>query len=156
MTVSEMTASLVRSQSLSTALLGLMLLMSGCGGGPKGPALAPAKGVVLYQGKPLTTGQICFMPDKSKGTQGPMASSSINEKGEFELRTFPPEKGAVIGFHKVIITSYKSTAFDPNNPSPPLQEISLIPARYGDEETSGLTAEVVKDAGKNVYTFELK
>lgn len=133
-----------------------VLLAAGCSGSAKGPELALAKGSVHYQGKPLTFGQIFFVPDRSRGTTGPMASSTINERGEFELETLPPQKGAVIGFHKVIVNCYKATPFDPNHPSPPLEEISLIPAKYGDENTTDLTAEVVKSPEKNVFIFELK
>ena len=134
----------------------LLFLLTGCGKGEVGPEFAQAKGVVTYQGKPLKTGQVSFIPDGSKGTKGPMSSGAINEQGEFVLQTFKPADGAVVGFHQVVVTSYKASPFDPNNPSPPLESISLIPVKYGDQKTSELTAEVTADPEKNVYTFDLK
>ena len=44
-------------------------------------------------------------------------------------------------------------AFDPKLPPPPPK--SLIPVRYTDGNTSGLTAEV-KSAAKNDFTFALE
>ncbi len=141
---------------ISSILCLSLLIVSGCSRGPEGPVIVPVKGVVIYKGKPLEGGQVSFIPDRKKGTTGPMAMGNINEKGEFVLRTTNPDDGAIVGAHKVVISYYKSTPFDPNNPSPPLKDISLIPAVYADETTTTLTADVTTNKDNNVFTFELK
>lgn len=133
-----------------------ILMVSGCGGSPDGPTLATVKGKITYQGKPLTVGQISFIPDSSKGTAGPMASGRVNENGEFQLQTFKPGDGAIVGSHKVVISSYKEVAFDPDAPNVSLESVSYIPVKYADDKTSGLVAEVKKSAADNVFQFELK
>ncbi|WP_437190656.1 hypothetical protein [Planctomicrobium sp. SH527] len=141
----------------TSSILGLCLLIfSGCSRGPDGPAIVPVKGVVIYKDKPLEGGQITFIPDRDKGTTGPMAMGAINGNGEFTLRTTNPDDGAIVGAHKVVISYYKSTPFDPNNPAPPLKDISLVPAIYADEKTTTLTADVTTNKDDNVYKFELK
>lgn len=140
----------------SFALTATFMNLSGCGKTPSGPTFVRATGQVSYQGKPLESGQVSFIPDHSKGTSGPMASGRINENGEFSLQSQRPGDGAIVGFHKVIISRYKEVPFDPNNPSPPLASISLIPTKYADEQTSNLTAEVTENPSKNRYIFELK
>lgn len=144
-----------RASTCLTLVVGI-LMVSGCGGSPDGPTLASVKGKITYQGKPLAIGQISFIPDGSKGTAGPMASGRVNENGEFQLQTLKPGDGAVVGFHKVVISSYKETAFDPTSGALPLESISYIPVKYADDKTSGLVAEVTKSATDNVFQFELK
>ena len=78
----------------------------------------------------------------------------IGTDGRFSLTAFEPGDGALVGFHKVVIICEEDMpAFDPKLPPPPPK--SLIPVRYTDGNTSGLTAEV-KSAGKNDFTFALE
>lgn len=120
-----------------------------------GIPLAKARGTVTVDGKPLAQGSIQFMPDNSKGTRGPMAVGGIDSKGQFVLRTFRPEDGAQVGFHKVVINCWEVAGFDPKNPKAGPVPRSLIPECYADEVASGLDAEV-KPGIQNEFTFELK
>jgi len=129
----------------------LSLTLSACGGGPSDtPPMAPVKGVVTLDGKPLTTGTIQFTPDKDRGTTGRMALGGIKEDGTFELMG----DGAQVGHHLVSIECYESSAFDPNQPVNQAPK-SLIPLKYTDPKKSEITAQV--QAGEeNHFTFELK
>jgi len=130
-----------------------VLAISGCSG-VKTPPVGQVGGIVTLDGQPLTKGQVQFVPDSSKGTKGRMAVGLIGNDGRFSLTAFKPGDGALVGFHKVvIICEEEMPAFDPKSPPPPPK--SLIPIRYTDPNTSGLTAEV-KSAGKNDFTFALE
>ncbi len=131
------------------------LLCLGCAGGADdAPVLAHVDGLVLIDGLPLTAGTISFVPDSKRGTKGPMASGAIDPTGRFTLRTFVPDDGAVVGFHRVSIEAYEPVPpFDPENPKM-VEPVPLIPTRYFDVSTSELTAEV--QAGpENSITIEL-
>ena len=130
-----------------------IVTVSGCSG-VKTPPVGQVGGIVTLDGQPLTKGQVQFVPDSSKGTKGRMAVGLIGADGRFSLTAFKPGDGALVGFHKVlIICEEEMPAFDPKSPPPPPK--SLIPIRYTDANTSGLTAEV-KAAAKNDFTFALE
>jgi len=130
-----------------------IVAVSGCSG-VKTPPVGQVGGVVTLDGQPLTKGQVQFVPDSSKGTKGRMAVGLIGTDGRFALTAFKPGDGALVGFHKVVIICEEDVpAFDPKVAPPPPK--SLIPVRYTDVKTSGLTAEV-KSAGKNDFTFALE
>jgi hypothetical protein len=130
-----------------------IVAFSGCSGSNL-PPVGQVGGVVTLDGQPLTKGQVQFVPDSSKGTKGRMAVGLIGTDGRFKLTAFKPGDGALVGFHKVVIICEEDMpAFDPKSPPPPPK--SLIPVRYTDANTSGLTAEV-KSAAKNDFTFALE
>lgn len=132
----------------------LTLPLAGCRDGNSLP-MAKVNGIVTLDGAPLTKGGVRFVPDNSKGTRGPMATGQIGSDGKFVLMTTTPGDGAQVGSYKVVVSCWEETPFDPKNPkaSPPPK--SLVPERYADERTSGLTAEV-KSGTANQFTFELK
>ncbi|WP_417378405.1 carboxypeptidase regulatory-like domain-containing protein [Gimesia sp.] len=144
-------------RSISLKLIPVLILyfsLTSCSQGPTDtPPLAPVKGVVTLDGKPLTTGTIQFTPDKDRGTTGRMALGGIKEDGTFELMTIKKGDGAQVGHHLVSIECYESSAFDPNQPVNQTPK-SLIPNRYTDPKKSELTAQV--QAGEeNNFTFQL-
>jgi hypothetical protein len=123
--------------------LAVAVALTGCGG-----RLAPVQGTITYQGKPVTTGNILFVPDAG----GPTAMSDIQRDGGYRLNT-DGKPGAAPGKYKVMIISMEDTSArlpEERNPLPGL----LLPARFGDLQKSGLTAEV-KDQGNEIH-FPLK
>jgi hypothetical protein len=86
------------------ALLILAAVLSGCGGtdGSKGK-LAPVTGRVLFKSEGVTAGEIYFLPDEAKGTQGSMASSVLQEDGSFTLTTYGVGDGVRPGSYKATI-----------------------------------------------------
>jgi len=110
------------------------------------PEQFAVSGKVTLDLQPLTKGTVEFFPDSSKGTTGPIAFGSIGPDGTYQLKTFARADGAKSGFYKVGIQCYDEVPFNPDAPvSSPGK--SLIPIKYADAATSGLTAEV--KAGRN-------
>ena len=121
-------------------------LLSGCGGGLP---TAPVRGKITYQGKPVPSGTILFMPE---GDQ-PAATGEIQPDGSYVLETYEPGDGAVLGKHSIMITAVEDQTGklpEARSPMPAL----LIPVKYTNMMTSGLTAEV--QPGQNTIDFVLE
>lgn len=125
--------------------LGWAVLLSGCGGSAYRTVVVG--GTVTYQGKPVTSGTITFVPDKP----GPAASGTIRPDGTYVLST-DGVPGAVPGRYTVMIISLGDTAGglpEQRNPLPALR----LPEKYSNNRRSGLTAEV--EHRDNVINFAL-
>jgi hypothetical protein len=107
------------------------LISAGCN---RGPTLVPASGRVTFNGKPLETGAIMVQP-----VAGPAAQAKIGPDGTFQLSTFKPGDGAIVGTATVRVFCRKDI-------TPPGGEQawgpSLIPERYNRFDTSGVTVEI--------------
>jgi hypothetical protein len=68
------------------------------------PAVAEVEGVVKVGEKTLSRVRIQFMPDPVKGTTGPISTGTTDERGHFKLTCADQRSGAVIGWHRVVIT----------------------------------------------------
>jgi len=113
-----------------------------------GMETAPVSGKVTYRGKPLATGTVMFVP-----SEGPAATGEINSEGVYKLTTYTSGDGAVIGKHKVTITALQGMGDalpEQRSPTPP----PLVPAKYLNGESSGLTADV-KPRTNNEVNFNL-
>jgi len=126
----------------------LLLIVAGCAK-KGGMETAPVSGKVTYRGKALTTGTVMFIP-----ARGPAATGEIGKDGIYKLTTYRPDDGAIIGAHKVTITALQGMEgvlpeVRSGTPGP------LVPAKYLNDETSGLTAEV-KPKTNNEVNFDLK
>ncbi|NLY00583.1 MAG: carboxypeptidase regulatory-like domain-containing protein [Rhodopirellula sp.] len=119
------------------------------------PQVYPAGGVVQHNGAPLEGATVVFRSE----TEQKAAYGTTDAEGKFKLTTFDDGDGAVAGKHQVRITKIETKeappAADPEGPVMPPEEISLLPAKYGDFKSSGLTAEVVAD-GENQFEFKLQ
>jgi hypothetical protein len=78
-----------------------VLLAGVLGCSNNGLSLGKVRGTVTYKGQPVTAGEIVFLPDESKGTNGPSALGSISSDGTFIMSTEESGDGAVVGVHKV-------------------------------------------------------
>lgn len=125
-----------------SALL-LLIALGGCGPGVK---LVPVRGRVLVDGKPLSSGSVMLQPKA-----GPAARGQIGADGAFELGTYQPGDGVRPGLAAVRVTSVASVQATPDQEQPPGK--SLIPQRYADFATSGLTVDVA--AGMQPVDIEL-
>lgn len=143
-----MRSSLVQHAAVTLCSLSVLLL-AGCG--KPLPERAPVTGRVLYRGHPLKFGTVMFQP-----TSGQPATASIREDGSFELSTFEPGDGAVLGPNKVRITCFEGQ--DPKFQSAaggePFLGRSLIPERYTRFSTSDIS--VVVKAENEPIVFELQ
>ena len=137
--------------------------MPGCGGGEKAPELVKVKGKVNYNAKPVSGATVTLIYDQ----KGPLCNGFTNADGEFTLTT-GGRPGAMVGNAKVSITK-SSTVNRPAEPKPEdLAKMAVeggykpqdvpkpeIPLTYSNPTTSGLTANVVADASKNIFEFNL-
>jgi hypothetical protein len=94
----------MKVSSRSIVLVAAMFLLSlvGCGGGQF--PVRPAKGKVVCDGKPITSGSVTFTPistDASKLETGKQASATLNSEGVFVLSTYGRFDGAIVGKHSV-------------------------------------------------------
>jgi hypothetical protein len=126
----------------------------GCGG-DAGPKTVRVKGLVTYNGAPLTKGQVTFSPVDAN--QGRVASAPIGSDGRFVPTTIKHEDGLMVGDYRVAVTSY---AVGPGNTPPPvlakMKDGGLaIPKKYIDVTSSGLSVKVTEaDSGKE-FKLEL-
>ncbi|MBU4273365.1 MAG: hypothetical protein KKA28_16015 [Planctomycetes bacterium] len=98
---------------LALAIYGTMLALAGGCGGDSGPPRAVVSGTITYQGKPVETGEIRFIP--TKGSKGPMSFAPIID-GKYRVAV---RGGAVVGAARVEIFGYRP---DPNYKVPPVDQ----------------------------------
>lgn len=102
--------------------------LAGCGGGPR---IVPAAGNVLINGKPLTghSGFVRVVPAGFRAATGRIDPAD----GSFALTTFEAGDGCVTGTHPaaVIVNAMVGNRL-----------VWIVPERYGDDATSGLTITV--------------
>ena len=125
------------------AVIGLLLGVLGCGGHQSN--MAEVTGKVLVDGQPLTTGRVNTLPERGRGAQG-----TINSEGEFTLSSGDLGSGALVGLHHVAVVAVEESP----NMGPEAPRKSLIPMRYANAETSGLTIDV-KAGEPNEVVLEL-
>ena len=81
------------------------------------------------------------------------------QQGRYRLSTYGQGDGAILGDHRVMVESREELPLEEARRASMLgraaqQPKSLIPVRYADPGTSGLTARV--GPGSNTINFELK
>ncbi len=127
-----------RRRSWQVGLLGAALAMlAGCGHSDSLPnySVYEVKGkVLLGDGKPLGTGWISFVP---KGDLPITPAGEIHPDGTFSLVTGGSGEGAPAGEYKVRIDAPELQRAAPRS-----RKKSVIPVRYGDEDSSGLVVTV--------------
>lgn len=131
----------------------LAALALGCGGSEYD--LAPVSGVVTLDGQPVPQAIVVFQPagGKDKPNPGPSSSGSADAQGHYELKTLDGAAGAVVGSHRVKITTPRppqNSANDSGIGQPVHKEI--IPSRYN--ENTELTFDVPAD-GSTSADFKL-
>lgn len=155
-----------RIVAVSTAAV-LVLATAAVGCGPPYYEHARVHGKVTYKGKPVTLGQVLFVPTHStpEGEILP-ASGSISPDGLYELQS-QEEPGAVVGEHKVVVTSVDGgpaeaepdlARIEVTGPSPIAKKSArrfkmLVPEKYALPETTPLTRTVAP--GDNAIDIEL-
>jgi hypothetical protein len=137
-----------RLSSARLALLISTLVLPGCGGGGGDAVegLVAVSGLVTYQGAPLTSGVVTFVPTSPDGEP---ASGNIGEDGRYVAVISATAEGMQPGDYKIRIESWASApsmgeggAVDPGT--------SAIPEKYGNAEASGLTATITPGEAQTV------
>jgi hypothetical protein len=127
----------------------------GCDGGPK---LVKAGGTVTYKNKPVPGADIIMMSDASSSP----SMARTDDQGRFTVTT-NGKPGALVGSYRVAITAARNKrevsageALAMTSEQIAANREDLIPIKYNNFESSGLTADVGKDAAANDYRFDLK
>lgn len=146
-----MPACLSSTAVILVALAGLAL--PGCGSG-RAP-LGRVKGTVTLDGKPLAAGTVTFESAGRRPATGKVVAGEI-----VAVTTYQEGDGAPVGSHAVAVwSSTEAASAVIANPGEAkvganyMSGKSLIPARYNDPSTSGLTAEI--KAGDNTVNLAL-
>lgn len=129
-----------RSHSLALGLLTTVLVV-GCSS--SGVSLSTVEGVVLLDGQPLPNAIIEFQPDDRTGKVRPSIGET-GPDGKYRLRYSKHQHGAVVGKHKVLITTF--------SPSGDGRFKERVPAAYNTSTT--LVREVERSA--NWVDFDLQ
>lgn len=129
-----------RSHSFALGLLTTVLIV-GCGS--SGVSLSTVEGVVLLDGQPLPNAIIEFQPDDRTGKVRPSIGET-GPDGKYRLRYSKHQHGAVVGKHKVLITTF--------SPSGDGRFKERVPAAYNTSTT--LVREVERSA--NWVDFDLQ
>lgn len=140
--------------SFPLALLVATMMMVGCGEGTQDdrPARAKVTGTVTHNGSPVEGATVSLQPASGSG-QG--AIGKTDASGKFTLTTYTPGDGALPGEYKISVSKVEVTSMvseeealklqEQGRPIPPAQTKQLLPQKYGNTETSGLTTTVEAD-----------
>lgn len=141
--------------------LGMTAIMAACGCGSNRAPLGKVEGTVRYKGQPLAEGQILFDVAGARTAQGRIRDGAI-----VDVTSYATGDGAAVGLARIAVFAtppsvslYTRSSQGPDEaPSatgtaPPAGGSSLIPVKYNDPETSGLTHEIGK--GVNTLAIEL-
>ena len=144
----------------SRIVLGAWLVLAAFGAAGCGrslPRTVEVRGRVTLDGTPLEGAAILFQPVDG----GVPARGSSAADGSFVLTTFREGDGAVPGRHRIAVSKFEITGFEVtadglDGPVAPggVKERSLLPKKYSDPATSGLTAEVGSGATEVSLTLE--
>src|SRR3954463_8248753 len=144
----------------ASILVTVGIVLTGCSNSSRPPRY-PVTGMVTYQGKPLAGAVITFVPT---GADGEAASAFTDSEGKYALTTWQAGDGARPGEYRVKVSKQEETAVDPSKmvrnvpleedqkyvenmkPRPPAK--ILVPSKYLDESTSGLSHTVPKASSK--------
>ncbi|MGE3313786.1 MAG: hypothetical protein AB7O26_01635 [Planctomycetaceae bacterium] len=130
----------------------VLLAIVGCSGAP---AVAPVKGTVKLDGKPVVGALVIFEPEVNE----PLQSTGVtDEQGQFHLRTNDGREGAVVGSHRVVVRGASRFAVvsdkEADEVIPVLEGTTdEIPADYLRLDRTPLRQEVSADV--NSVTFEI-
>lgn len=112
-----------------------LIMISGCG--DTGRELIDVQGRVTYQGQPVVRAVLGFSPvDVGIGGSQRPAVAITDEDGVYRLKAFRGEFGMPPGSYRVSILCYEGSMAEPETVR------YLVPKKYSDTTTSGLTAEI--------------
>ena len=147
-----------RSRSSFWILSCLVMLSLGCGGaGAPSRPMGDVTGTVTYQEKPVVGANIVFLPTVR---DTPAGAAVTDGAGRYKLIIAGYQKGVVTGSYKVSIAlnaPYDGPIPEGMNPEMAKENYRgkpLIPEKYFNPSTSGLTAEV--KSGSNTFDFALQ
>lgn len=144
--------------------LGVVLVFAAVGCGGTSYSTAPVSGTVTLNGKALADASVQFQPAMG-GNPGPPSYGTTDDEGHFTLAFRDEKPGAVVGKHRVIITTRQ---FGPRKDNPDAEEELVkeqVPDSYATEPpmfdvpkggTEGATIELIGPPPSNIPPGEKK
>ena len=120
-----------------------VLMIAGCGG-VDGPELADVSGKVTLNGQALPNAVVQFQPTTP---QGSYSAARTDENGFYVLRFTRDQSGAIIGTHRVSISTAAPDAEDEDGNPRPVPE--KVPAAYNAQST------LIRDVQPGTNTIDL-
>ena len=159
MSVSICKPTKVRGAYLPTRIVVALMAVSilpGCGDSMFD--YAPVSGRITLDGQPVSKARVVFMPKSTRedGEAGPFSNGETDAEGRYRLRSVSksPIDGAVIGPHRIIIST-RRMHMDPDNPDREILDSNeTIPRLYSDYTLSQLQFEVPPE-GSDAANFDL-
>jgi hypothetical protein len=130
-------------------LVAALPLLAGCTGDPYD--IVPVSGQVTLDGDPVAEATVSFEPvgEGNEPQLGPGSFGVTDAEGRYTLETVDRRRGAVVGEHRVTISTFRAA---PDRSKMEVVREEEIPARYSGE--SELTF-VVPPEGSEGADFEL-
>ena len=114
----------------------LLLVAVGCGQSEFN--LVPVSGVVTLDGEPLPEARVAFEPMSTSGGDplaiGPGSYGETDATGRYELVSIDDDPGAVVGTHRVRISTYLAE-LDPSRTKQNVLSAEKIPAHYRGQQS---------------------
>jgi hypothetical protein len=131
------------------------IALVGCDAGPK---LVKAGGTVKYKDKPIPGADIIMMSDANSSP----SIARTDDQGRFTVTT-DGKPGAPVGSYRVAITAARNKrevspgeALSMTSEQIAANREDVVPIKYNNFESSGLSAIVKDDPAANEFSFELK
>src|SRR6476620_3867291 len=129
-------------------LVAAAIVLTGCPNSR--PATYRETGTVTMQGKPVAGAVITFVPTSHEGQA---ASAITDSEGKYALTTWQAGDGARPGEYRVKVSKKEQKIYVEKKTAPPPAK-SLVPSKYLDESTSGLSHTVPN--GSSTFDIEIK
>ncbi len=137
---------------LVIGLFAICLTLSGCSGEF---SIAPVKGTVMLDGKPLANATVYYQPQRQGESPivGPPSIGVTDDSGHYAVTLTEGGSGAIVGPHIVSVSTYESRLVDPKN-SDRIEVVSeeIVPKRYRSPSELKVT---VPSGGVDDANFEL-
>ncbi len=144
---------------LPRLVLLLPLLPPGCGDASGVGTTYPVSGKITFNGEPFNaeTTSVLFKPDAARGNTSHFEPvGTVDRDGGYALVTRGKD-GAPPGWYKVVVTAFDGSPQHPGGPRHAKRPVahSLLPARYGQAQTTTLAVEVVANPARGAYDLKL-
>ena len=134
-----------RFQFLQLSLSALLLCYCGCSGSSSN--FGTVEGTVTLDGKPLSGVSVMFYPESGARS----SAGQTDENGKYSLRHTRDTEGAVIGKHRVTISTEDLADRDEEVAT---KKRKALPLKYTDQNKTELSETV--ESGNNTIDFPLK
>jgi hypothetical protein len=126
------------------------LAMFGCNGSQEN--VVDVRGRVTYKGQPVTTGTVRFTPTHmamGEASSRPV-TAVLDGDGSYRMKAYRSRFGMSPGDYAVSILSYEGSMMEPEKVK------YIVPKKYADTRTSGLTATIPQDqSGSLELNFDI-